>query len=87
MTERDCTGGSSADGRVDEPRISYPPEAVVVTFSVEPNPSHDCRDNPPTPYTVELSEPLGDRKLKDRLSYPPRDVEVSTNGSTTSPTP
>ncbi len=85
VTEQNCTSGASSEGRIDRPRISYTPDAVIITFSVEPRPEgfHTCQGNQPTPYTVELPEPVGDRELKDGLTYPPRKVEVSTYGRTT----
>lgn len=75
VTERDCTGGTSAGDRVYEPEIAYDAETVVVTFWVEPLPSgaYTCPGNPPTPYEVRLREPLGDRRLLDGGGYPPRD--------------
>ena len=72
VNEQACASGRSAEGRIREPVIQYDEERIVITFRVEPNAGgQDCQANPDTPYTVELEEPLGDRKLLDGIYYPP----------------
>jgi hypothetical protein len=44
-----------------------PPEADSVT----------CPSNPATPFSVELSQPLGDRAIVDASVVPPRPVTVA----------
>lgn len=71
VTEMACASGRSSEGRVNEPMILYRPDAVVVIFTVDPLPGgQNCPSNPPTRVKVELSEPLGDRKLLDGGMYP-----------------
>jgi hypothetical protein len=62
--ERTCASGDSAEGRIQEPAVQYQQDAVIVTIKVKPKTEgQDCPDNPLTPFTLELEEPLGDRPL------------------------
>jgi len=59
-----CNNGIT--GEVQESSVRIEEEEVVVTFYVEPNPSDaSCPANDEIPISVELPEPLGDRKLVD----------------------
>ena len=72
VMERGCAGGEPATGRIPEPHVQYREDAVVVTFRVIPKGGpQTCPGNPPTPYVLELSEPLGDRQLLDGGAEPP----------------
>lgn len=72
LMEFSCSGGTDAVGRVATPDIQYTADAVVVTLRVIPRPGpQPCPGNPPTPFTLELAEPLGDRELLDGGVDPP----------------
>ena len=72
-----CNNGVTGEIRESSVRVEY--EEVVVTFYVEPNPSDaSCPGNDEVAITVELLEPLGDRRLVDGQCS--RDGEAS--GST-----
>jgi hypothetical protein len=74
VTEAECAGGQSSEGRVRAPLIIYEPDRVVVAFTVEPlGGDQDCPSNPATRVRVELSEPLGDRELLDGGMLPWQD--------------
>jgi hypothetical protein len=74
-----CAGGQPAADRIAEPVISYRPDAVTLIFYVEPvEGAQTCPDAPPTPYEVELSEPLGDRVLFDDGTWPPTLVSADS---------
>jgi heat shock protein HslJ len=66
-----CSGGRDVTGKILPPEISYEPARVVVTLWLEPlpvlgpNEAFTCELAPPMPYTIGLSEPLGDRELVD----------------------
>jgi heat shock protein HslJ len=66
-----CSGGRAITGKILPPEVDYEPERVVVTLWLEPlpvlgpNEALTCPLAPPVPYTVELSEPLGERELVD----------------------
>lgn len=72
VREVECASGRSAEGRNLDPEVSLGEEEVVVTFRVSPRDgAQDCQDNPVTPYTVELGEPLGERTLLNGAHDPP----------------
>jgi hypothetical protein len=75
VTESACAGGQPATGRVEEPLVIRERARVQVAIFVRPldGPS-TCPSNPPTPYTVRLERPLGDRTLVDGGTIPPRPV-------------
>ncbi|MEZ5140829.1 MAG: hypothetical protein R2711_19260 [Acidimicrobiales bacterium] len=75
VTEHSCTGGEAPGDRLGEPQIQYGADAVGLLFTADPLPdgSYTCPGNPPQEVTVELSEPLGDRRIEDLSSYPPGD--------------
>ena len=64
VRERDCASGQRADGRIERPDVQYGDDTIVVTIRVRPRGGDQtCPSNPLTPFTLELSEPLGDREL------------------------
>ncbi len=59
VTEADCAGGRLATGRIIA-SVTYDLDTVTVNLRIKPLPGdHDCQAVA-TPYTVHLSEPLGD---------------------------
>ena len=75
VTENACAGGQPATGRIEEPLVIHERTRVQVAMFVRPleGPS-TCPTNPPTPYTLRLDRPLGDRTLADGGTIPPRPV-------------
>jgi hypothetical protein len=75
VTESACAGGQPATGRIEEPLVLRERTRVQVAMFVRPldGPS-TCPSNPPTPYTLRLDRPLGDRTLADGGTIPPRPV-------------
>jgi hypothetical protein len=70
--ERACASGQDAEGRIMPPTIVYGQTAVTITIVVQLREgAQDCQGNPLTPYTIELTEPLGDRTLLDGGQLPP----------------
>ncbi|MFD2792767.1 hypothetical protein ACFS27_04305 [Promicromonospora vindobonensis] len=53
-------------------------DRIELGIGVEAPPGDDqnCPSNPPTPFTIELDEPLGDRTLMDVAVYPERELAV-----------
>ncbi len=75
VTEQDCNSGRDAAGRIDLVSVDETSDAVrivVGTRSVE-GPA-TCPMNPPTPFTVELTAPLGDRTVYDDSRVPAREL-------------
>ncbi|MFD6140588.1 hypothetical protein [Promicromonospora sp. NPDC060271] len=77
-TEVACAGGKPADGRVAVARLVEHEDRVELVVGVEVPPGvQTCQSNPPTPFTVELDEPLGTRALVDAAVYPERELAAS----------
>jgi len=76
VTERGCVSGQSLEGRLADPIVEYRDDAVLITTRVEPavGDIFMCEGNPTTEVTVELDEPLGNRRLLDGMWFPPRPV-------------
>jgi hypothetical protein len=79
VTERACTSGRPANGRVLPPAIRYEPTRILVIFATRIPPStgmETCPGAPATEVTVELREPLGKRELLDGGLFPPGEVQA-----------
>ena len=75
VTERACNSGQDARGRVVRPAVILADDTVTVVFAVVPRGGmQECPSNPETPVLLELPEPLGERRLVDGSSVPPRDA-------------
>ena len=72
--ENACASGQDAGGRIVPPSVVYGPDTVTVTITVRRIAGvAECPGNPLTPFTIELTEPLGDRTLLDGGQIPPGD--------------
>jgi hypothetical protein len=80
VTERDCNSGEDAEGRVELLSLEETDTAVIVRVAVRPHAegAFTCQSNPPTPFTLDLSEPLGERALLDGTFVTPRPIPVQT---------
>jgi hypothetical protein len=76
VTEQACVSGQSADGRIRVVGLEETDRDVRLVIGVEraPGDVHNCLGNPATPYTVELSRPLGDRVPRDAGLHPMREI-------------
>ena len=64
VTELACASGRSASGRISPAFVTWSADEMVVEVFVQPLPGGgDCQSNPPTPATLRLPVPLGDRTL------------------------
>ncbi|MBU4517720.1 MAG: hypothetical protein KJ776_15970 [Proteobacteria bacterium] len=73
VTERACNSGLDAEGRIEVASLRETDAVVEVIITVRPRGGgQDCQGNPPTPFTLTLDEPLGDRDLLDASVAPPR---------------
>jgi hypothetical protein len=64
LTEQACASGQSPEGRLLPPEIAYGSDEIVIKLSVREI-GGDCPSNHEFPYTVRLSEPIGERVLVD----------------------
>lgn len=79
VTERECNSGRDAEGRIELVSLQETADAVIVRVAVSPHTedaAHTCQSNPPTPFTVELDEPLGDREVLDGSLVVPQPIAV-----------
>jgi hypothetical protein len=75
VTEFACASGELADGRVALARLVEHEDRVEIVVGVEPPPGiQTCQSHSPTPFIVELDEPLGSRTLVDAAVYPEREL-------------
>ena len=80
--ELSCAGGQQATGRIRVPVLEVTVEEVRVAIGVTTQDGmQNCPGHPPTPYTLELPEPLGDRSLVDVSVYPHRELAPPRRGS------
>ncbi|WOF24556.1 hypothetical protein N8K70_07835 [Microbacterium betulae] len=78
--EQACHGGMDAAGRVEVVSLVETEAAVEVVIGVRPDESADawtCQSNPATPFTIELSQPLGDREIVDVGVIPAKVLDAS----------
>jgi len=74
VDESACTSGRGASGRILRPLVHYGRTAITVTYFIRPlsgEEAYTCQGVPGTPATLPLSEPLGNRRLRDGGTYPP----------------
>lgn len=77
VRERACASGAAATGRIELVELRETPEQVSIRVGVRPREGDQvCPGNPPTPFVVELSEPLAARSVVDASVVPPRVVPV-----------
>jgi len=74
--EQACTGGRNPISHLERPYVRYRKRTVLVMFWVEPlEGPHTCPGNPVGKFRLKLPGPLGNRRLLDGATYPPRRVE------------
>lgn len=74
VTEVQCSSGRDIEGLI-EPRVVYEETRIEVMLlapdlSTGKNEAYTCLGTPPTEYTLELEEPVGDREVIDVSVYP-----------------
>jgi hypothetical protein len=80
VTELGCASGRSSADRIRGPDIQISDGTVMVTFGVVPlGGAQECQGNPPTAGTVQLPEPLGERRLLDGGREPPAEPPTCAN--------
>lgn len=64
--ERDCSGGTTAEGRTELLELDEDGDEVRLEVGVRPvSGDATCQGNPWTPFSVDLADPLGDREVVD----------------------
>jgi hypothetical protein len=78
VTEQSCNSGQDAGGRVEVVSLNETDDRVSLVIGVRPrNGSQSCPSNPATPFTVTLSEPVGEREVVDANLADPRVLTVN----------
>ncbi|HET7520641.1 MAG TPA: hypothetical protein VFK61_03775 [Candidatus Limnocylindria bacterium] len=69
VTERACASGRDIRDLLLPPVIDYGDEAIIVSLYLQPlgGGAQSCVGTLPTPFTIELAEPIGDRMLVDGI--------------------
>ena len=70
LTERECVSGQEIGARLVGLQLVITHTDVRMAFAAEPPPgdAFTCQGSPETPYTVQLTEPLGEREIKEAMS-------------------
>jgi hypothetical protein len=73
VTERSCSSGEDAEGRVRLVRLVETATTVDIVLAVDPRGGDQtCPSNPPTPFGIELAAPLAGRTVLDASVVPAR---------------
>ena len=66
-TERGCASGQPMGDRLNEPGITLTDDAVLILLTAQPpeGDAQDCPGNPSQRVEIDLTEPLGQRELRD----------------------
>jgi len=73
VNEETCNSGEDAEGRIEVVSLDETDDRVSLVLGVRPRGGmQDCPSNPATPFTVTLSEPLGEREVVDAGLADPR---------------
>ena len=77
VTENSCNSGEDAAGRIEVVRLEETDDTVSLVLGVRPRGgAQNCPSNPATPFTVTLSQPLGERQVMDASLADPRPLTV-----------
>ena len=70
-TELACSSGRELTADNTQADVVYKQDEIAIIISADPLKAGDCIGNVPSPLTVDLEEPVGDRDLLDASTYPP----------------
>jgi hypothetical protein len=75
VNEIECASGRDPSPFLHEPTIVEQEDAVIVYWTSDaPAGNQTCQGNPGVRRTLELDEPIGDRRLFDGSSWPPAPI-------------
>jgi hypothetical protein len=87
VTEETCNSGEDAEGRIEVVSLEETDDRVSLVLGVRPRAGiQACPSNPPTPFTVTLAEPLGDREVVNASLADPRKLPLTRSQSPALPT-
>lgn len=76
VTEQECNSGQPAIDRIELIELIETKTTVELVIGVQPNTGGTCVSNPPTPFTVDLEQPLADRTILNAAVAPARAVTL-----------
>ena len=77
VTEETCNSGMDAEGRIEVLSLEETDAGVSLILGVRPRDGgQTCPSNPSTPFTLTLTEPLGERQIVDASLATPRPLTV-----------
>ncbi|MET0830537.1 MAG: hypothetical protein ABWY26_13500 [Microbacterium sp.] len=76
VSEHDCNSGQPATGRIELIELIETATTVELVIGGQPGTGGTCQSNPPTPFTVELEQPLADRTILNAAVAPAREVTL-----------
>ena len=77
VTEETCNSGMDAEGRIEVVSLEETDAGVSLVLGVRPREGgQTCPSNPSTPFTLTLTEPLGERQIVDASLATPRPLTV-----------
>lgn len=66
VTEHACNSGRNAEGRVELISLTETTDEIVLRVGVKPHGGlAECLSSLPTPFTITLDDPIGDRRILD----------------------
>ena len=74
VTERECNSGQLAIDRIELIELIETKTTVELVIGVQPSTGGTCVSNPPTPFTVDLEQPLAGRTILNAAVAPARAV-------------
>lgn len=74
VVEQGCASGQPATDRVEVEVDESADEIRLIVGVQPPRGDQTCPSNPATPVTVELDEPVGERRVVDASRHPPAEV-------------
>lgn len=87
VTEAACNSGQNAAGRIEVVQKVETEATVELVIGVRRSGDQlsSCQSNPPTPFTVHLDRPLGDRAILNAAVVPSREITAPSRLGTPAP--
>ncbi len=76
VTERACNSGRPATDRVELIELIETESTVELVIGIQPNTGGTCPSNPPTPFTIDLRQPLADRTILNAAVVPAQEITL-----------
>lgn len=79
VLEVECASGRSADGRIELRNLEETADEIHLRITVRQLPGNqDCQGSPATPFSIDLTDPVGQRTIIDVGQDTPTPLPVAT---------